>query len=116
MPVVSFNRKGPYWPIIPAWSATVGQIESTPGAEIKAMCSTCTRSWPLNAAHIAKAKGPFYSLWGRKVRCRCGADAAVFGRHNPGAHFRILGTEEGLENSDVKRLHGRCGWCGGPKD
>ena len=64
--------------IIPRWSATVGQMAATAGVRVQGVCSRCKRHWPLDPAFLAREKGPFWTLWGRNLRCsRCGGEAII---------------------------------------
>ena len=102
---------------IPYWSATVGQMTASEGVRVRGTCAKCKRDWPLDPAFLAREKGPFWTLWGRQLRCsKCGGEAVIQASEKLGSAFRVLNSGEATrQHPDVKRLHGRCGWCGGPR-
>lgn len=102
--------------IIPKWSRNLGYMlanslrvdPETPPIEVYVGCSRCQtrdRLTPTKLAELLLEKGPLYSLWNRRPKCRtCGGERYYSGSSGgPGAIVFPLATD--ADNVSVVSIH-----------
>jgi hypothetical protein len=62
------QRRPGFSRIQPAWTQSVGALIDE-GAEVRVYCSTCGYRKVADLAAIAAARGPGFSLWGKRSTC-----------------------------------------------
>lgn len=112
---MSANRRSDHDPLIHPTLATVGaMIEAN--VPVMGWCGACKTSWPLDLDKIAKRRGPYWTLYGRRLRCpTCRREAVIHAKGAGGFTWPISG-EQAANYTATKSLRARCSWCGKSKE
>ena len=112
---MSANRKREHDPLIHPTLATVGAMMAA-GVPVTGWCERCNTRWPLDLARIAARRGPYWTLYGRRLRCpTCRREAVIHAKGAGGFVWPISG-EQAANYTATKRLQKLCPWCGKSKD
>lgn len=108
---MSANGKRDHDPFIPAELRTVSAMMEA-GVHPTGYCGACKTGWPLDLAKIAKRRGPFWTLYGRRLRCiHCRREASILAKGQGGFTWPISG-EACANYTDARLLRSACPWCG----